>query len=186
MPNFSAGQNPFGSNQLPSMQGYKFRGGVGSGIGGDQSQDQGGGLLDLLKQLGFTGGMNPWLMGGSMLAQGLGGLIDTQQKKDQRWQSGQVRDMYDQLRWNNQPFQGANIDRQMGNFQQSLNLPQMMANASRYSGISSPESQKLYGGNLMRLLSGRRGQLEDQNTQYQFQDKWNRQNMMSQLLGMMG
>ena len=150
-------------------------------------QGQGGGeLLELLKQLGFSGGMNPWLMGGSMLAQGLGGLMDTQGKKDQRWKSGQVKDSYDQLRWNNQPFKGANVNQQMGNFKQSLNLPQMMASASRYSGISSPESQTMYGGNLMRLLGGRMGQLQDQNTQYAFQDKWNRQNSMQNLLGMMG
>jgi hypothetical protein len=90
-----------------------------------------------------------------------GYLAGGEERKKQRWQFGQMKDLYDLLRWQTYGKQGPVISPQMMNqlvsqYRKSMQpaFADMSWGASRGAGLSSPQSHRLYAKQRMPLEGG--------------------------------
>lgn len=152
-----------------------------------QGQGQQPGGMDWMSMLG-PATMNPYLAAGTAGLSALGGFVDTQGKKNARWQSGQVKDLYDKLRWggDTKPYMSNNdILSQMANFKQSITPQTRDIRFGANSQTSGGEAERMISNSLAPILAGRQGQLQDMNTQMTFQADQAKLQAMLRLLGMM-
>jgi len=146
-------------------------------------------IEELIKKLLNKGGLNPLVSGGMALAGGIGDLLKgpSEEEKYLRWKRQVGKQVYDKIsRIPEGNYMGeGDILAQLGLSRRAVRpeMNKMAFNASRYGGMSSPQSYRMIEEILGPILAGQEFDLRNQSRNLGFQRTQNKYQMMAGLGG---
>jgi hypothetical protein len=118
------------------------------------------------QQQGQDGGESPYGKGAIAFIQSLAEYLQGEQgRKEERWNFGQRKDLYDNLRWGelNKPAVGkTDLSAIMAKIQQSMQpgFSDMSWGASRAAGMGSPQTYRMYAKERLPVEAGATADLD--------------------------